>query len=65
MRNILVFVPKLGQEAGNWINLHNEEFLSSFFQMIVSRKIGRAGNVARIEEKIVYSWFWCLNLTDR
>jgi hypothetical protein len=33
--------------------------------MIESRKVKRAGNVARMEEKYVHSWFWCLNLTER
>jgi hypothetical protein len=50
MRNM--FDPKLVQEAGDWINLRNEEFSPNIFQMIESRKRGWARNVARMEEEI-------------
>ena len=47
------FGPKLVQEAGDWINLHNEDFSPFFFSKIIeSRKMRWAGNVARMEEKI-------------
>jgi len=47
------FGPNLVQEAGEWINLHNEgHFAKFFFKMIESRKTRWAGNVARMEENI-------------
>jgi hypothetical protein len=45
----------LMQEAGDWINLHNEEVFTIFLKMNVSRKIIWSGNMARTEEKISVS----------
>jgi hypothetical protein len=51
-----IFGPKRDDVTGDWTKLHNEEMPNLYsspniFRMMKSRRIRRAGNVARIGEK--------------
>jgi hypothetical protein len=66
-----IFGPKRDEVTGDYMKLHNEELHNlcsspSIIRMIKSRRMGWAGNVARMGRKrIIHIRLWWENLKER
>jgi hypothetical protein len=65
-----IFGPKRDEVTREWRKLHNEELNDLYSSpnivwMIKSRKLGWAGNVARMGTGEEYTGFWWGNLRER
>ena len=65
-----IFGPERNEVTGDWRKLHNEElhYLYSspnIFRVTKSRRMRRAGHVARMGEGDTYTGFWWGNLKEK
>jgi hypothetical protein len=68
-RVLRIFGPKRDEVTRNWRKLHIEHndlyYTSNIFRVIKSRRMRRAGHVARMGGVEVYTRFWWGNLSER